>query len=872
MRVRICLIVLSAVSMVRAEGLAERFDASAIDAAWTKHASPGGYVEVKDGWATFSALPGEQAHLSRPADNDLICVSAWIARWASVYLVWDERNWCGVGKTSPTPFGRFTSMDVRDGKATEVDHRGTDFNARHQVRVRLGADHVAFQYMLDSKWVELRTIERPREFAGPPKLVVAGQSYIADGKPFGTSGSAPAHFNDRPSGAIDELRIEPTPGAERTLTSAALDAIRHPPAEPVTALLTQGDDDPTYEKIAGFYPAFRYPREIVGVAEHRDEIGIDWLGRLDASPWAPPKAWFFVGEQPVPFGELGVPFKRRLHEGYLPLVTLSREIGGANHELTVFGWSEQFNASGQTYAYVRFRSPERVTFAWGDGDRRRAFRGPEVHLRFAWPDSSSASEISAAEFEAKFNETADVWRRRLAPAVRFDVPDVRVMEVYRAWIAYSMLNADTINGRLEPHDGAGFYDSMFGNSVSLQAIAMDQYGLHDYTRRILDMQIHYQNKDGLYVQDCGLVDAGGFIAGLAKHYELTGDREWLKRVTPAIVKQCDWIMRERARSPKEGMLKGLIKFRPYNDYPHPVYNYLGNAWCAQGMNWAAAAMKETGAADADEYAGEAEKYRADILASMSAAVIDRDGIKMLPMEPDTHRMLKLSKYRGGDYWGLVASPLLGTDLLAADDARTTWIVDLMEQRGGLIAGVCEFQDGIDHAYTFGYLNNALKRDEPRKALLGFWSFLAFGMTRDTYSPVEVTMIKTGENHYTLPHLYSCTEQLRLLRNLLVREGGETLVIGQGVPRAWLKPGKHIAVNAAPTSFGEVSCRIEPQDPGNVRITLDPPSRKPATEIRMHLRDPRRRRIARVEGADVSISGEVIVLRGLKKSVELNVIY
>ena len=114
--------------------------------------------------------------------------------------------------------------------------------------------------------------------------------------------------------------------------------------------------------------------------------------------------------------------------------------------------------------------------------------------------------------------------------MRFDVPDARVMEAYRAWIAYSMLNADTVNGHLEPHDGAGFYDSMFGNSVSLQAIAMDQYGLHDYARRILDMQMHYQKDDGLYVQDCGLVDAGGFIAGLAKHYELTGDREWLKRV------------------------------------------------------------------------------------------------------------------------------------------------------------------------------------------------------------------------------------------------------------------------------------------------------------------------------------------------------
>jgi hypothetical protein len=72
------------------------------------------------------------------------------------------------------------------------------------------------------------------------------------------------------------------------------------------------------------------------------------------------------------------------------------------------------------------------------------------------------------------------------------------MEAYRAWLAYSMLNAGQLsNGYLEPHDGAGFYDSMFGNSVSLQSIAVDEYGLHEYAAKMLDMQMHFQRADGL---------------------------------------------------------------------------------------------------------------------------------------------------------------------------------------------------------------------------------------------------------------------------------------------------------------------------------------------------------------------------------------
>lgn len=53
------------------------------------------------------------------------------------------------------------------------------------------------------------------------------------------------------------------------------------------------------------------------------------------------------------------------------------------------------------------------------------------------------------------------------------------MEAYQAWFTYSMLDADTINGYIEPHDGAGFYEEMFANSLSLHTMALDQYGLHD---------------------------------------------------------------------------------------------------------------------------------------------------------------------------------------------------------------------------------------------------------------------------------------------------------------------------------------------------------------------------------------------------------
>lgn len=235
--------------------------------------------------------------------------------------------------------------------------------------------------------------------------------------------------------------------------------------------------------------------------------------------------------------------------------------------------------------------------------------------------------------------------------------------------------------------------------------------------------------------------------------------------------------------------------------------------------------------------------------------------------------MKLEKYNGSGYYGLTASPLLGIGLLTPDDKQAKWIVDILEKRGGLIAGVCEFQTGIDHAYTYGYLLNELKCGEVRKTLLGFWSMMAFGMTRDTYSPVEVTMIETGDNHYTLPHLYSCTDQLRLLRALLLREEKDVLWIGEGIPRAWLELGKHVSVNSAPTEFGELSYKIQAQSDGTMKIQISPPSRRTPSEIKLRIRHPRHLQIASVKSTPslkVSYSGEMIFLRNTTTPIDLQV--
>ena len=300
-----------------------------------------------------------------------------------------------------------------------------------------------------------------------------------------------------------------------------------------------------------------------------------------------------------------------------------------------------------------------------------------------------------------------------------------------------------------------------------------------------------------------------------------------------------------AGQPTDAAWYGLIKYRPYCDEPTPAYSYHTDTYLLLGLEETAAALRGIGVtADADRLAAEAAAYRKDLLASMDKAVIERDGMKMLPIFPETQALLKRVRYTGRDYYSLVASMVLETGSLPASDRRVRWITELLEQKGGLILGACAFRwpgravGGIDHAYTYGYWMNCLRRNDVERVILGFYTSLAYGMSRGTYAGVECTSLSTGQNDATLPHLFSGTQQLLLLRNMLLREEGDTLMLGQAVPRAWLQNGKEIRVEDAPTFFGNIAYSIKSHD-GARRMTVrvDPPKKKPPEAISIRLRHP-----------------------------------
>jgi hypothetical protein len=599
------------------------------------------------------------------------------------------------------------------------------------------------------------------------------------------------------------------------------------------------------------------------------------------------------------YGKGNRPDSKRLVDGYLPLVTVPYTYEGIEYRQTLCAWSEHMDPDGRLWAYVDLamknpgtapaevelsqvalcgRRQIRVTLGnWQfklapRQERRLCLRiprdgvrpdptitrdSPEFKKKAHWAvlpfcgGFQGVETIDAQEFDRRFAEAAQAWRQRLARAVTIRVPEPRVNDAYRAWLGWLFTNVDKEGERWLPHDGSGFYELVWGIAAIQSCRAFDMYGYPAEAQKYLDSICTLVRPDGELKTAFGLSDSGVLLVALEDHYRYTRDAKWLARAADTIGRVCNWSIARRARE-KAGQTPGapnygMIKYQPSGDYPEPDYSFLSDTTLCMGLEAAGRALRVVGReAEARRVAAEAADYRRDIQAAMQRAVFQRDGQKLLPILPATRGWLVKANYGATGYYSLFAGLWLDNEFLATDDPYATLLIDALEKRGGLCAGTCTFFDTIDHGFTYGYWLHSLKRNQPQKAILGLYGSMAYGMSRSTYAGVECTNIETGGNALTLPHLRSGTQQLRLLRMMLVREQGDHLLLAQAAPQHWFKPGQQVAVQNAPTAFGPVSYTIRSAvDQGRVTVQLTPPRRNPPKDIRLFVRHPEGKPIQQV---------------------------
>lgn len=508
--------------------------------------------------------------------------------------------------------------------------------------------------------------------------------------------------------------------------------------------------------------------------------------------------------------------------------------------------------------------------------------------------------LSVKEDEYKFSlmEVRKFWERLLAEGTKISTSEERVNNGFKAWRIYNFLNTRKIRKDNKiicvPHDGSGFYAVVYGRSAASDVHALLLTGHFKEARLYLQGLLSYQQEDGLFLERDGLSGNGALLFVLSEYYILSNDRKGFLEFLPAIKRLSEWVIKNRIKEPsaKGKLTYGLLPPKRYScDIKIEDYCYYSDVYNWKGLNDLSIVLSKAGMDEEANYLKEeANSYREDIYFSMGKAsfpekelfkqgkdykedsyawqnrgVYQSGSLVIVPMTPISRYLERT--FGGGHYYAIFAGHVLETGFFEVEDSLYKKIVEFVEKRGGFLLGLLRWFDytGIDHAYTYGYLLNKMREDSTEKVLLGFYSMLAYGMSRDTFSAGECVNLSgkgvygegkygegvyaAGAHHHCQPHSYSNTQQIRLLRMMLVREEKDDLLLAFSIPRKWLEDGQELSIKDAPTRWGKLSYCIRSKSNQNeieAYIELSLIREEYPASIQLRLRHPQKKQIKEVE--------------------------
>ena len=535
----------------------------------------------------------------------------------------------------------------------------------------------------------------------------------------------------------------------------------------------------------------------------------------------------------------------------------------------------------------------------------------ELQLRIPTITLTTDEELAALcriNITERIERLSAFWRELTTQGTQITTPEPWLTDFYKSHLGHLLVNClqELDSNRLHAHVGTWYY-GVFPNESVMMISDLDRRGLHDIARRCYDSFVHYQGtarfqgdyetQDGIFYgsggHEMGFYNKshGYVLWGLAQHWFYTRDRAWLEHVAPAIVKGCDWIMRERHRTMVEGAQSGAgDKPIDYGWLPKgsledvtDYWNWLAtNAATVWGFEAAADALADYGHPRGAELQAEARVYRTDFLRGMQEARILAPVVRLrdgtyVPKFPSR-------LYERGRSAGWIRETLEGAmflpayELLPAHAPETRWILQ-------------DYEDNLYISDTYGYSIPAfesfwfsrggfsmqanlldgplpyLYRDDIKHYLRAFFNGFASAFYPETRMCNEHCLPELG---YPAGDHFKTSDEAQLtywLRLMFVREAGRDLYLGQALPRYWLADGRTVGITQAATRFGPLSFTIESHAASDeIRTTLTPPERNRPDRIYVRLRHPGARPLQSVtvngrEWRDFDAAKEWLVLPG-----------
>lgn len=463
------------------------------------------------------------------------------------------------------------------------------------------------------------------------------------------------------------------------------------------------------------------------------------------------------------------------------------------------------------------------------------------------PNVKKTKNMRRYDYEDGRADVQAVWREKLQRGMSIDLPDKALTSSFDLCKSHLMLadDGDCITPGPMTYHHYWFRDSAY------MVTALDRLGLHDRAEQKLLSYPKRQNSDGFFLSQPGEWDsAGQAIWTLAEHYRITKDRRFLEKMYESMEKGADWVVRTRKKASAAGPAKGLLPagFSAEHFGPNDIY-YWDNFWGLAGLRAVTELAEELSLRnDLLKYERESDRYLADILASLSA-VEKRLGKPTIPAGP-------FRRFDSGAI-GSVAS-LYPLRLLDPFDPLVENTLEMLHENCMWENGFFQqmIHSGINCYLTLHIAHCHVFRRETRA-----WPLIKYILALSTSTgtwPEAIHPKTLGGCMGDGMHMWAAADWLLILRDLLLFEDGENLVITPAPLENWFAWGGRVEVRNAPTYFGPVSYTIEGHE-AEVKLNLDADWRKTPLKIEFNL--PFYAEVAEVDGRQTNVNDTRLFVPG-----------
>lgn len=444
--------------------------------------------------------------------------------------------------------------------------------------------------------------------------------------------------------------------------------------------------------------------------------------------------------------------------------------------------------------------------------------------------------------------TVKTWKDIVGRAMQVTVPEPRINHAWRNLLVQNFM---LLNGHRMLYSAGNQYEALYEAEGSDAALAMMSWGYEEEAKRMFVPLLDFLRK-GLEHHQAGLK-----LHDVVRCWWQTRDKAWLVAMRPRWEKELNRLLDHRTEP--DGLLP---KERYAGDISTPVHSLSVESKAWRALRDLPPVLHAVGdeALAARVAAAEAEVHPR-LLDVVRRSLSRETTPPFIPnaLLADEHLHDPITATRIGSYWNLVINFTIGSRLFPPGSDEELWIPHYLETHGGLCMGMVR-AGGTAHGFWTGaerinplygtrYVVDALRRDDPERALVSFYGMLAQGFTRNTLIAGEgctLTPVDDGGRFfYCPPNSTGNAHFLTMLRHLLVQDFDldddgepETLRLLFGTSRRWLEDGKAITFDRAPTAFGPVSVRAESNLlAGHIKMTVDLPDRNQPRRTLLRARVP-----------------------------------